>query len=176
MKRKISWFSALAVGALALSALVGLTGAAPASAATLTHLCVHAPAGNGDFNVLCIYAPTKVNENAEMGGPSGSTTNWSYPSSGASGEIKQANVNLCLQVNASASGIVRGAACNGDSAETWINTYNTDTHRTMFINLWYLEDSATPGDMCLASQSPLVGVEDCSGSNIDQWYMQWGTS
>jgi hypothetical protein len=176
MKRKMSWFSVVAAGALALSALVGLTGAAPASAATETHLCVNAPAGNGDFNVLCIYAPTTLGANAEMGAPSDSVTNWSYPSTnGATGEIKQANVNLCLQVNAS-TGLVRGAACIDDSAEQWINFYNSDTHRTLFISLWYLEDSASP-DMCLsANQSPLVGVDDCSGGYVDEWYMQWGTS
>jgi hypothetical protein len=177
MKRRMGWFSAVAAGALVLGTLVGFTGAAPASAATETHLCVHAPAGNGDFNVLCIYAPAKVGENAEINAPSASTTNWSYPNTnGATGEIKQANVNLCLQVNASAGGIVRGAKCTDDSAEQWVNFYNSDTHRTLFISLWYLEDSASP-DMCLSESSkPLVGVDDCSGNNANEWYMQWGDS
>jgi hypothetical protein len=163
----MGWFSAVAAGALTLSALVGLTSAAPASAATWTNLCVHAPAGNGDFNVLCIYAPATVGENAQIGAPSASTTNWSYPTTnGAIGEIKQANVNLCLQVNESAGGIVRGATCINDSAEQWVNYYDSSTHRTEFISPWG----------CLSeSPKPLVGVSDCS-PDVNPWYIQWGTS
>lgn len=177
MKRRMSWFSVIAAGSFAVTALVGITGAAPASAATWTNLCVHVPAGNGDFVTECIYAPTTVGDNAEMGGPSDSTTNWTYPANGTTGEIKQANVNLCLQVNASAGGIVRGAACTGDEAEIWGNIYNNTTKRTIFISAWYLNDEATPEDMCLSEDpSPLVGVDDCSGSNVDNWYLQWGSS
>jgi hypothetical protein len=173
MKRRTSWFSGVAAGALALSALAVSTGAAPASAATLpTHLCVTYPAGN----VECVYAPTTVGDNAEMGATSSSTTNWYYQqTSGDQGEIMQAGGKTCLQVNASAGGVVRGAKCVGDSAEEWINFYNSYTHHTMFISLWYVEDSAS-SDRCLsASTSPLVVVDDCSGDNVNDWYLQWHT-
>jgi hypothetical protein len=177
MKRRMGWFSVVAATSLALTALVAFTGAPTASAATETHLCVHVPAGNGDFVTECIYAPTTVGDNAEMGGLSDSTTNWTYPANGATGEIKQANVNLCLQVNASAGGIIRGAACTNDEAEIWGNAYNPSTKRTVFLSEWYLNDEGTPEDMCLSEQpSPLVGVDSCAGNNADNWYLQWGSS
>jgi hypothetical protein len=85
----------LAAGVASFGVLTGvLVAANPASAATPTHLCLN--------NVLadrCIYAsgPNHA-ELADASTPG--ITNWTYPASvGATAAIKQANVNLCLQLD-----------------------------------------------------------------------------
>jgi hypothetical protein len=108
-----------------------------------------------------------------MHAPSSSTTNWSYPNTdGATGAIKQANVNLCLQVDAAADNIVRGAACVNDAAEQWLNLYNSTTGRTIFLSQYYLQQSK---NMCLSGAGPLVEVINCTNIG-NAWYFQWGSS
>lgn len=167
-KRRIGRVSAVAAVVVALSALAGLTEAVPASAASWTYLCV----ANPSSGTQCIYSEG-LGDSASMDAPFSGMTNWSYPNTnGAIGEIKQANVNLCLQVDASAGGLVRGAKCINDSAEQWINFYNSYTKRTEFFSEYYLGQQE---DRCLNGSGPLVDATDCSGSNFDNWYFQWGT-
>jgi hypothetical protein len=167
VKLRIGWFSAGTAVVTALSALAGFAEATPASAASWTHLCV---VNSG--NTQCMNSEG-LGDAASMEPRSGSTTNWTYPTTNSSiGEIKQANDNLCLQVDASAGGIVRGAKCINDSAEQWVNFYNTYTKRTVFFSEYYLGQKE---DRCLNGSGPLVDATDCTTENFDNWYFQWGT-
>lgn len=169
MKRRMGWLSAVAAGVMALSALTGLAAAAPASAATWTYLCVNNP----DSGAQCIYS-NGVGDYPVMDPPASDMTNWTYPNANADiGEIKQANVDLCLQVNAAAGGLVIGAKCINDSAEQWVNFYNTETKRTMFLSEYYLGNGE---DRCLSGSGPVTDVTECNVDTSNNWYYQWGTS
>jgi hypothetical protein len=96
------------------------------------------------------------------------------------GTIQQANVNLCMQLDASAGDLVRGAACVGDAAEEWENFYNTATSRTEFISIWGAENGADPA-LCLSFADDAGDENNSNGgvyampcsNNVNN---QWGTS
>lgn len=126
---------------------------------TWTHLCVddlltpYCALANGNGNQILMQLPASY------------TTNWTYPNiDGTTGAIKQANVNLCMQLDHADGDIVRGAPCVGDFAEYWVNAYDHLSHRTMFFSDWYLK--YTKLQMCLAWNGVGLEVEPCSlGSN-----------
>jgi hypothetical protein len=179
-RMKLNTISArlLAVGVAFFGVLTGVLFAAdPASAATWTHLCLN----NAVFD-RCIYAsgPNHA-ELADASTPG--MTNWTYPTSvGATAAIKQANVNLCLQLDyakkdSSGMPTVIGAACDNDDAEKWVNFYNTAHHRTMFQSYWAIKNLGGPlclyGDEntkqlalydCDPNYSQIAAVEDWSTS------------
>src|ERR1700743_3420402 len=128
MKLGSGRIAAVAVGVLALGAVLT---AGPASAASFTHLCIDSP------SVACAQAEGSGAQ-VQMQAPFSSTTNWVYPTvdNGVAGTIKQANTNLCMQLDAADGLIVREAACNGDMAENWFNRANPTTHRTEFESQW----------------------------------------
>jgi hypothetical protein len=170
----MGWFSALAAGIVALSALTGLAGAAPASAATWTYLCVTAPDSAPEPGTQCIYS-NGVGDYPVMTAPDSVSdmTNWTYPNANADiGDIKQANTNLCLQVNAAAGGLVIGAECVNDSAEQWVNFYNTETKHTMFLSEYYLGNGE---DRCLSGSGPVTDVTECNVDTSNEWYYQWSS-
>ncbi len=158
-----------AVGVIALGALAG-AGARSASAASWTYLCA-----TETGSTACAYSEGVGNFIAVDPSFSG-MTNWTYPNTnGAVGTIKQANVNLCMQLDNAYANFVRGAACNGDAAEQWKNVYNPSTHRTWFVSEWLLENGG--GTQCLTwylanNSSGTPGGLDmgtCDNSGIDNW-------
>jgi hypothetical protein len=178
MKLRTGWFAAVAAGALALSTLTGFTGASTASAAaSYTHLCVDDPASGPD----CLYAAGEGNivEVREPALTAGSTTNWYYPNTdGSVGQIMQANTDLCLQLDASDFDYVIENDCSiDDSAEQWINEYNSTTKRTMFWSYWFYINVPNERETCLAAvlSTLEVNVQGCP-TPTDDWWMQWGTS
>jgi hypothetical protein len=164
--------SAIATGAIALGALIGAAGEGPASAASYTHLCIDAP---NPIGIGCAMSEGLGNF-LQVDYPSSSTTNWIHPSvNGGVGSIQQANVNLCIQLDAAAGDLVRGATCNGDQAEAWENYYDASAGRTEFISIWGVENGK--GNLCLTwAQSganyAFVDAESCGSNDL---YQQWGS-
>ncbi|HEY1573340.1 MAG TPA: hypothetical protein VGG05_18500 [Pseudonocardiaceae bacterium] len=112
-----------------------------------------------------------------MQAPFSSTTNWTYPTTdGQVRTIQQANVNLCMQLDATDGLIVREAPCNGDTAENWINRANPRTHRTEFESQWFLVNAGGKFD-CLtwavSTNRVLITPCDPTTDSADQ---QFGTS
>ncbi|HEY3903141.1 MAG TPA: hypothetical protein VGM14_04395 [Streptosporangiaceae bacterium] len=185
MKLRLGWISALAVSVVALSALTGLTGAGTASAAApWTHLCI-----NDGSTPFCANSQGTGGAIAVVPVTS-STTNWTYPGINSDGilqgQIKQANVSLCMQLDASGQGfgslpgggidIVRGAACGaaGELSEQWLN--RQDGNRTQFVSVW--SEVNTPNDvLCMqqftAGSEVLDFAEPCVEGTGAQ---DWGTS
>ena len=161
---------------LVLGALIGITGASTASAAAWSHLCVERSGesicanSNGSGQPIQMLDIVTTNPH---------TTNWLYPASdGVSGVISQANVNLCMQVDAADNWIVRGAACVGDTAEEWTNHYVVDNGvgRTEFRSVW--ADDNYGGAWCLAWVDSVYAsqayVQSCDGSDANT--VEWGQS
>jgi hypothetical protein len=97
--------------------------------------------------------------------------------SGGVGDIKQANVNLCMQLNASDNS-VRGATCVNDAAEEWESYSNQSTKRAEFISIWASEHGES---LCLSfADDP--NDENYSDGNVyampcsNNPANQWGTS
>src|ERR1700748_1919175 len=90
INRKNGLITAVAAVAIALSAIVGVVGAGPASAAPSPNLCIR------DGNVsYCLWAPG-AGQNVQVRPEPGSA--WTYPATNNTfGQIK-AN-GLCLQLN-----------------------------------------------------------------------------
>ena len=165
MKLLSSRIAAAAAAILAISTLTGVAESGSASASSYTHLCAYNPEF-GTSADACLQSNgigLRIGSEVAQNG----TTNWTYPNTnGAKGEIKQANVNLCMQVNASDSDYVRGATCIGDAAEEWINFYNTQYHKTMFKSVWN-------SSLCLTIPGTgFAQVVTCSTSNVAQ---QWSS-
>ncbi|HEV3379707.1 MAG TPA: hypothetical protein VG142_01775 [Trebonia sp.] len=98
-------------------------------------------------------------------------TNWIYPNSNdATGEIRQANTDLCMQLDESSYGDIIEAPCVDDLAEQWENIYNVGTDRTEFVSLWGLDNADAA--WCLSNEGDLT-TQDCS---LDINNEQWGTS
>jgi hypothetical protein len=150
----------LAGGALTLGGITGIAGTA--SAASWTYLCAVNPVMSGDTGCMLAHG---IDHHITMETPRTGTTNWTYPNTnGAEGEIKQANTNLCIQVNASDSDYVRENTCVGDAAEEWINFYNAEYKETMFKSVW---------NQSLCLDDPANGnqqVYSCSTSNVAEQY------
>jgi hypothetical protein len=105
-------FGAAAVSAVAVVA-VGITGAATASAATSRAypLCVDEAEtfqGRPVEQPVCAYA--RNSDAMTMQNVGGSVTNWYYGK--GYGEIKQANTDLCMQLDNSGGNIVIEAKCS----------------------------------------------------------------
>lgn len=165
-----------AAGVMAAGALAALTGAGTASAASYTHLCIN----NAPSSDECIYASGPRGAELAALGNSG-LTNWTYPTTnGGTGAIRQANTDLCLQVDASEVDgntgypVVRGASCVGDTAEEWQNVYDGETDRTMFRSVW-ADDRAPHFQYCLEGDEANgdLTLYLCTSSFNDQ---SWGTS
>lgn len=174
MKLRSGRVSAIAAGVLALSALTGGTAAAPASAASYTHLCLQGQTTSG-----CLIG-LGAGKFVSLSGiePGVAITNWIYPdSNGAMGQIQQANTDLCLQDDAvgtdGVTNVVREAACNGDEAEQWENAYNTGAKSTEFISLYVLYDETqgAEGLDCLAwsGEVALAFTGGCTSANNALW-------
>ncbi len=188
---KLGRFSVLAaLSVLAAGSLIGLAGAGTASAASYTHLCADDQPGDGNgtspnYLDFCADSEFGLGEYVAMlVPPVSSLTNWTYPNTaGATGAIRQAdNVNYCIQVDASASDgsggyLVRGASCVGDSAEQWVNVYNSYYHRTVFeslydSNLCLREISTGPSE-----QPQVLSADPCGNDNSTMpWEELWSTS
>jgi hypothetical protein len=90
------------------------------------------------------------------------------------GEIKQANTNLCMQLDHADGDIVRGAPCSNDLAEQWENI-STANNRTEFVSLWVSQNevAAPPQGSCLSwPNAGSLKVVPCSSGNTQQ---DWGT-
>lgn len=145
-----------AVGIIAFGVLTGVTTAGPASAAAPPwhHLCVDLGSGIGSdpngSNDFCLV-PLGLNEvigaeeTVQFGISATNLTNWSFQFpdgslspfiNGDTGMIKQANVNLCMQLDHADGDIVRGAACNNSAAEQWKDVYDAQGRRTWFESVW----------------------------------------
>jgi hypothetical protein len=187
MKVRSRRIFAMVAGVMALGALSWFAGPASASgsasprpAATpspppWTHLCA---AASGIWDA-CVDAAGSGNW-VQMHELRSSTTNWTYPRTvGAIGTIKQANVNLCMQLDAADNYLVRGAPCVGDFAEEWINKYDSFTHSTQFESYWALLQYGA--DYCmqanLTSLSPdttgIVQLTACDDEAVSQG---WATA
>lgn len=152
---------------MAVGALIGVT---PANAASATHLCTIT-----DQTLCADVAGSEVA--VEMHVPSVVHVTWTYPNvAGAYGAIKEAGVNLCMQVDHADGDVVRAAPCVGDAAEIWINEYDSYTHRTLFISQWAL-GAYNDQNYCLTGSDTYVAnevvLQPCSDSYSAQ---SWGTS
>jgi hypothetical protein len=168
--------SAIAAAVLALGTLTGLA-AAPASAASWTHLCVDTGIGalcaRGAAPALQITVPTESSTGA-------STTNWLYPTTnGGQGQIEQANTGLCMQLDHAEGDSVVEAICVGDDAEQWINIYNSSYKHTVFVSYWGIVNEGRY--LCLTESAQEMVAALC-GSPYTQYGLglvigqQWGTS
>lgn len=188
---KLGWFSVLtALSVMAAGSLTGFAGTGTASAASYTHLCTddHPGDGSGTYPTyldLCADSKLGLGEYVAMlVPPVSSLTNWTYPNTaGARGAIRQAdNVNYCIQVDASASDgsggyLVRGASCVGDSAEQWVNVYNSYYHRTVFESLYDSHLCLTEISTGPAAQPQVLSADPCGDDNSTMsWEELWGTS
>lgn len=167
-------------------ASAGPASAGPASAAAAPwhHLCVdlfNDPNGSG---VYCAF-PLGVNlvigaeETVQFGNPATNLTNWSFYFSngslgpftnGTTGMIKQANVNLCMQLDHADGDLVRGAACNNDTAEQWKDVYDPTDRRTWFESVWAANNEKAT--KCLTWSGGGNGdayIDFCSDSSTDGW-------
>ena len=174
MKLRSGRVSAIAAGVLALSALTGVTAGAPASASPYTPLCLQ---GDGTKGCLIGLGAGQFVNLSELE-PGVTITNWIYPNSnGATGQIQQANTDLCLQDDAVGTmgipNVVREAACNGDEAEQWANVYNAGTQSTEFVNLYVLYDETqgAEGLDCLAysGEAALTFIGGCTSADNALW-------
>jgi hypothetical protein len=170
MKLRFCRVSAIAAGILALGTLAGVTGAAPASAASATHLCIddYIPGLGGGTHCA---VPDGL-ENPIVLSNAGAS-DWSYSTTdGVKGDIKQANVNLCMQLNA-ADYTVRAATCVNDDAEEWIPEYDSTAKRTEFVSSWGLDNGQN--DWCLSGAED--GTEDLDVNYCEGYAEElWGTS
>lgn len=160
--------------AMAVGALIGVTGAGTASADPNTpyRLCVHDP--NGDYRCAYNYDPG-VNAGLQAWAFTESDdpgSLWTYPIDENSGYI-ESDQFTCLQINAP-SDDVRTATCVGDSAEEWYNYYDPNTGRTVFI-------SEYNGDLCLSADynDNILKADPCiyaTEGPSQNWYQEWGSS
>jgi hypothetical protein len=166
MKLRSGPISTIAAGILALGALTGATAAAPASAASWTHLCIDNLATH---TIVACAQSEGVGYDIGHSLPSNSSlTNWTYPSTnGAVGTIQQANTDLCMQVDWAAGGVVVGAACVDDQAEYWVNIYDTTTKRTMFESVWALDNEE--GNLYLTLGSVDLLIQQDIGIALQMW-------
>jgi hypothetical protein len=174
MKLRSGLISAIAVSVLTLAALTGVTGAAPASAATppYHHLCLR----ENNATVSCIQAQG-AGQPIVMANPSRSDlTNWVYPANGDTGLIQQAHTNLCMQLNWDASVIIE-ATCNSNlTYQLWENGYDSKTRRTLFESTWAYYNEGFYA-YYIAAYGTYYGAE--VGVQEDQFsggYDQWGSS
>jgi hypothetical protein len=168
MKLRSGRISAIAASVLAVGALTGLTAAAPASAAApWTHLCVDPPSLGYQACADAEGLGNQINSNAAI-----TTTNWSYSTTdGVEGDIKQANVNLCMQLEASGDPyIVRGASCVNDLAEEWIPEYDSTAKRTYFISAWTVFEYGKANEQCLTLTNILtIATFKCDEDPAQLW-------
>jgi hypothetical protein len=168
VKLRSGAISALAIGVTAVGALIGITGTGPASAATpsFTHLCLD---NSSLLNGRECAQSDGSGQDVSLAPVAGDTTNWIYPkTSGAQGEIQQANTNLCM---------VREASCNGDLAEQWKN--QPEAGRTGFVSLWVSQNEVPSGGGCLSSPVPgtiTIGGALSADPCVGDWEEGWGTS
>jgi hypothetical protein len=181
---RISTITAISV--MVAGAFIGMAGAGPASAAGYSNLCVNGPSGIG---TQCIDSELGTGSSWVITLPWGtaSLTNWVYPTGSTPEYIQQADgVNYCLQVDE--AGLqptvgdydVIGSKCVGDTAEEWVNVYDSTAKRTLFESVWG-EGAPAYQAMCLAFnniQGSGLMIEPChfSGASSEYWEQQWGTS
>ena len=158
--RKGHLITALTFPLLALSLIAG--GAISASAAsaatpassTYRYLCT------AENNSLCAVAGGSGNYVVMEGAtePVHNTTNWYYPTGTAYTTIRQADTQLCMQLDHVDSNRVIESACNTESYQEWDLTSNSE-----FRSKW---------DTSLCLTAPPVGgalyASTCQAGNIDQ--------
>lgn len=145
---------------LTIGAAAGVFSSGSASAASYYPLCVQN--GNG-APLHCAFAQGSGYVVAMYQFYSGETnmTNWVYNSSG---ELQQANTNLCMQINHNAGNIVQEATCKAASYQTWTDFANGANE---FVSNW----SDDGNWMCLTynADNADLDVIDCS-TNTLPWY------
>jgi hypothetical protein len=147
--------SVVAAGMLAIVG-IGLSGPAKASETSYTNLCV---SDNGSY--VCAYsqgagiqilmiskATTGIN-----------TTNWYWPDTNTTDEIREADTTLCMQLDHDAGNIVIEAACNGAPYQYWHLTSSGE-----FISAW-------DASQCLTYNKDHTSLDTvtCNGA----WYQSW---
>jgi hypothetical protein len=115
-------FAGMAVSILAAATLIGIGGAGTASASTVGpgHLCTNyyvssVNGNNSYYGPGCAYGTSPISFVAE-GYPG--NTNW-YMSNSGYGNIKQANTNLCMELDADAGYTVVKATCGSATYMQW---------------------------------------------------------
>jgi hypothetical protein len=168
--RKNGLMAAVAAAVMALSAIVGVVGARPASAAPSPNLCIR------DANVSwCLWAPSVAGGNVEVRPEPGSV--WTYPAinNGNNGYGTIMANGLCLQLNHAGGDVARMATCNGDLAEVWQNVYDAADSRTWFESAWANTYEPLP-NRCLSglpvTTLPNVFVQACASI----YWFDWGSS
>jgi hypothetical protein len=84
--------------------------------------------------------------------------------------IKQANVNLCMQLDHADGDIVKGAACINDAAEQWKDVYDSTDHRTWFESVWAANNEHAT--KCLTWSGIANGdayIDTCWSDPTDDW-------
>jgi hypothetical protein len=123
--RRERLIAALAFPLLAFALIAGSAGAASAAtpaSSTYRFLCTYIN------NSLCAIAAGSGNY-VQMEGatePPHNTTNWYYPTGTGYTTIRQANTQLCMQLDHDASNRVIEATCNTASYQEWDLTSNSE--------------------------------------------------
>jgi hypothetical protein len=112
-------FAALGASLMAAAA-IGVMGAGTASASTTAaHLCVEF----GGYDITdCAYAQGPKRTLMSPLQTTKSMTNWYYPTSGY-GQFRQANTDVCMQLDAADGNIVIEATCRKASGTTKVPAY-----------------------------------------------------
>jgi hypothetical protein len=93
-------------------------------------------------------------------------TNWYYPDAGQIGEIKQANTNLCMQVDADAGGIILEATCTGAPYQEWFG----EPSGVEFETQWNTTDCLT-----YDQSGDNLDIHGCSDGSDPVWYQAFET-
>ncbi len=134
----IKWRLAAVASAMLVAAATGIVCAGSASASTTaSKLCV-IPSNNNQI-INCAFSQNQGNkvEMLTLAGPYVNTmTNWYYPTK-TWGEIRQADTNLCMQLDNSLSNDIILATCSssGASYQEWYPS-SLSNGDTVFQSMW----------------------------------------
>jgi len=93
---------------------------------------------------------------------------WTYPNvNGATGYIESFG-GACLQLDEAGGDVVLAANCVNDTAEQWLNIYDSSNSRTTFVSVY-------DPNLCLSADydDGIIKADACSNNG---WYQQWGAS
>jgi hypothetical protein len=125
---------------VSVAQLIGISGASPAAADpnVYHHICSFStPNGQGLHKCAYSRGAGIAVRMANAGGKG--ETNYYYPNRNTEGQIREANTNLCLQVNASDGNAVREADCGiNDAAEKWlVESSGTNPAQIYFVSAYF---------------------------------------
>lgn len=149
MRRRIA--AIVAAGALATTAIgipIGVSSVAKASEVGYDYLCVDGATQE------CAYGASPIEIKPE-------NTNWYYPVAGQIGEIRQANTDLCMQVDHDAGNIIVEATCTGASYQEWYG----EPSGTEFETQWNTTDCLT-----YDQSGQNLDIHGCSDGSDPVWY------